>query len=56
MIKNKESKQKAIDRFVKTGDILQLQKELGHKRIQSTFAFIARNSLLTEHLEVAFSC
>ena len=51
MIKNQELKQKAIDNYLKTGDILQLQKRLGHKKIQSTFAFIQRNNLFAKHLE-----
>ncbi len=56
MIKNQELKQKAIDQYLKTGDILQLQRGLGHRRIQSTFAFIQRNNLLIKRFDGAFSC
>lgn len=55
MIKNPE-RQKALDEFNKTGDILRLQKQLGHKNVKSTFALLVRSGLLKKHLEGASTC
>ncbi|MCW4011322.1 MAG: hypothetical protein NWF05_12020 [Candidatus Bathyarchaeota archaeon] len=49
MDKTKEQKRKeATIEFLKSGDILQLQRRLGHKHIRLTLNFAQRNGLFAK--------
>ena len=47
----KLSRTKALEEYLKTGDIIQLQHELGHKHLRSTFALLCRRDMLKKRLE-----
>ena len=40
---DKKDRQTALDEYKRTRDIKRLQRALGHKKIQSTLAFLAKH-------------